>query len=80
MGNLPKISIIVAVYNVENYLNECMDSIVNQKYGNIEIICVNDGSTDKSADILREYAIKDNRITIIDKSQNEAVDGTQKRR
>lgn len=55
------ISIIVPVYNVEKYLERCLDSLVNQTYKNIEIICVNDGSTDHSLDILNEYANKDKR-------------------
>ena len=63
----PKISVILPVYNVEKYLTECLDSIVNQTLKEIEIICVNDGSTDNSLSILKEYAYKDNRIKIIDK-------------
>ena len=49
----PKISVIVPVYNVEKYLAECLDSIVNQTLKEIEIICVNDGSTDNSLSILK---------------------------
>ena len=52
-----KISIIVPVYNVEKYLPQCLDSLVNQTYDNIEIICVNDGSTDRSLQILEKYAV-----------------------
>ena len=62
-----KISVIIPVYNVEKYLSECLDSIVNQTLKEIEIICVNDGSTDNSLSILKEYAFKDNRIKIINK-------------
>lgn len=62
-----KISIIVPVYNVEKYLNKCLDSLVNQTYKNIEIICVNDGSTDNSLDILNEYANKDERVIVVNK-------------
>jgi len=51
--------------NVDNYLRECLDSVVNQTLKEIEIICVDDGSTDKSLDILLEYAKKDNRITVL---------------
>ena len=61
------ISVIIPVYNVENYLRECLDSVINQSLDNIEIICVNDGSTDKSRDILSEYKNKDKRISILDK-------------
>ena len=60
-----KVSVIVPVYNVEKYLKRCLDSLVNQTLSDIEIICVNDGSTDGSAQILEEYAKKDNRIKII---------------
>lgn len=59
------VSVIVPVYNVENYLEECLDSICNQTLSNIEIICVNDGSTDNSLNILNDYAKKDDRIRII---------------
>ena len=60
-----KISVIVPVYNVEIYLRECLDSIINQSLTDIEIICVNDGSTDNSLEILEEYKEKDSRIIII---------------
>lgn len=65
MSEKVKISIIVPVYNVEKYLSECLESLVNQTLGDIEIICVNDGSTDGSLKILEEYAQKDARIKII---------------
>lgn len=65
----PKVSVIVSVYNVEQYLKECLDSIVNQTLKEIEIICIDDGSTDSSLEILKEYAKHDNRITIL-KQQN----------
>lgn len=65
-----KISVIVPIYNVEIYLEECLDSILNQTLRDIEIICVNDGSTDSSLTILKEYAQKDNRIKIIDKKNS----------
>lgn len=58
-------SIIVPVYNVEKHLSKCLDSIINQTYKNIEIICVNDGSNDNSLNILEQYAEKDSRIKII---------------
>lgn len=64
---MAKISVIIPVYNVENYLRECLDSVINQTFNDIEIICVNDGSTDNSPAILDEYAQKDNRIKIINK-------------
>ena len=54
----PLISVIIPVYNVEKYLRECLDSVINQTYKNLEIICVNDCSTDSSPEILEEYAKK----------------------
>lgn len=64
----PDVSILVPVYNVSKYLRQCLDSLVNQTLKNIEIVCVNDGSTDESDKILREYAAVDERIVVIDKS------------
>lgn len=61
----PLISIIVPVYNVRPYLCECLDSILRQTYKNIQVVTVDDGSTDGSGDILDEYAKKDSRITLI---------------
>ena len=60
-----KVSVIIPVYNTENYLRACLDSVVNQTLRDIEIICVNDGSTDNSLSILKEYAQKDSRIVLI---------------
>ena len=62
---MPLVSVIIPVYNVEKYLRECLDSLINQSLKDIEIICVNDGSTDSSLDILNEYKEKDNRFTVI---------------
>ena len=62
---LPKISVIIPIYNVEKYLSKCLDSVINQTYKNLEIILINDGSTDKSGDICDYYANKDNRIVAI---------------
>lgn len=64
---MKKISVIVPVYNMEKYLVRCLESIVNQTYPDLEIICVNDGSTDSSAKILETYASKDKRIKLITK-------------
>ena len=61
----PKVSVIIPVYNVEQYLRECLNSVIKQTLKEIEIICVDDGSTDNSLSILKEYAEKDHRITII---------------
>lgn len=62
---MPEISVIVPVYNVEKYLPQCLDSVINQTFRDIEIICINDGSTDNSGKILEKYAQKDARIKII---------------
>ena len=62
-----KVSIIIPIYNHEKYLRECLDSVINQTMNDIEIICVNDGSTDGSFAILKEYANNDNRLKIVDK-------------
>ena len=59
------ISVIIPVYNTADYLPRCLDSVINSDYRNLEIICVNDGSTDNSLDILNEYAEKDSRIRVI---------------
>jgi glycosyltransferase involved in cell wall biosynthesis len=63
----PLISIIVPVFNVEKYLRQSVDSILNQSYGNLEVILVDDGSTDSSGAICDGYALKDSRITVIHK-------------
>ena len=65
---MPKLSVIVPVYNVAQYLPQCLDSIINQAFRDIEIICVNDGSTDNSLEILKSYAEKDGRIHIVNKA------------
>lgn len=62
------ISVIVPVYNVEKYLSRCLDSIINQTFSDLEIICINDGSTDNSSRILDDYANKDKRIKVISKA------------
>ncbi|MEI4801755.1 glycosyltransferase [Bacillus sp. FJAT-51639] len=63
----PKVSVIVPIYNVEQYVSRCLDSLLSQNFSDIEIIAVNDGSTDGSAKILNDYAKKDSRIMVIEK-------------
>lgn len=63
----PIVSILIPVYNVENYLEKCLDSVISQTMNNIEIICVNDGSTDHSGEILEKYQKKDKRIIVVNK-------------
>ena len=65
----PRISIIIPIYIVNKYLRECLDSIINQTLKTIEIICVNNGSTDNSLEIIKEY-IYENRIIIINKNNS----------
>ena len=60
-----KISVVVPVYNTEIFLTKCLESLINQTYKNLEMICINDGSTDNSSKILDEYQKKDNRIKVI---------------
>ena len=73
---MPEISVIVPVYNVEKYLKKCLNSLVNQTFQDIEIICINDGSTDNSESILNNFATKDSRIKIITQ-QNSGVSGAR---
>lgn len=61
----PLITIIIPVYNVEKYLKDCLDSVINQTYKNFEVICVNDGSTDNCPEILKRYQEKDSRFNVI---------------
>jgi len=65
----PNISIIVPIYNVKKYLNKCLNSLINQTLKNIEIICVNDGSTDNSFEILMQYK-NDKKIIILNKTNS----------
>lgn len=62
---MTKVSVIIPVYNSEKYIHECLESIVNQTLKDIEIICIDDGSVDNSLNILKEYAQKDDRFTIL---------------
>lgn len=78
------VSVIIPVYNVEKYLIDCLECIINQTYANIEIICINDGSTDNSLDVLNEYSKKDCRIKVISQvnqgqsiARNKAIDNQQ---
>ena len=67
MKKVIKVSVIVPVYNVEKYLRQCLESLVNQTLREMEIICVNDGSTDSSPQIIEEYMRKDSRVRMISK-------------
>lgn len=65
----PQITVLVPVYNVERYLRECLDSIRAQTFVDFEAICINDGSTDASRDIIQEYLDVDARFRVIDQAQ-----------
>ena len=70
------VSIIVPIYNTEQYLKKCIDSLINQTYKNLEILLINDGSTDNSDSICNEYVKKDNRIKYY-KKENTGVSDTR---
>lgn len=74
----PKISVLVPCYNVEKYLDECLISIANQTLSDIEIICINDGSTDGTLNVIKKYAKADKRFVVIDK-ENEGYGKTMNR-
>ncbi|CAD0119859.1 protein of unknown function [Streptococcus thermophilus] len=66
-SNSPLISVIVPIYNTGLYLSKCIESLINQSYGNIEVVLVNDGSQDNCKEICEEYKKRDNRIKVIHK-------------
>ena len=74
----PKISVILPIYNVEPWLRDCLDTLTNQTFEELEIICINDGSTDSSGKILEEYAKKDKRIVIYTQ-ENRGISATRNR-
>lgn len=76
--NRPKVSIIVPVFNVEEYLSRCIESLINQTYENLEIILLNDGSTDRSLELARRYKNKDKRIVLITKNNTGVSDTRNK--
>ena len=76
MNEQPLISVIIPVYNVERYLAQCLDSVINQTYSNLEIICVNDGTRDSSREILEQYAQTDKRVVVIDQ-ENRGLSGAR---
>lgn len=73
-----KISVVAPVYNAEKYLEECLNHIVNQSFQDLEIICINDGSTDNSLEILKEFSKNDDRIKIIDQ-ENQGLGAVRNR-
>lgn len=73
----PLVSIIVPVYNVSVYVEDCLSSIVSQTYDNIEVLCIDDRGTDDSMDIVRQYAKDDHRIKIIQNERNIGLGATR---
>lgn len=69
----PKVSVIIPAYNIEMYISKCLDSIISQTYADLEIIIINDGSTDSSFDIMQSYAYRDKRIILINHKTNHGV-------
>lgn len=70
---MPKVSVIIPIYNTEKYLRKCLESVCNQTLSDIEIICIDDCSTDNSLNILKEYASKDKRIKLIEFKENKGA-------
>ena len=70
MGKQPLVSVLIPIFNVEKYLHECLNSIINQTLKKIEIICINDGSTDNSLEIIKSYMKSDHRIKLINKKNS----------
>ena len=77
MKNNPKVAIIVPIYNVESYLNRCLDSLANQTYSTLLFVLVNDGSSDKSVEIAKAYCSMDSRFVLIDKKINGGLSHTR---
>lgn len=73
MKKKPKLSVIIPCYNVSNYLEECLNSVVNQSYNDLEVICVNDGSTDNTLQIIKNFQKKYNFIKLIDKENGGVI-------
>ena len=69
----PKVSVVVPVYNVEKYISKCLDSLVNQTLKDIEIICIDDCSSDNSVSIIKKYMEKDKRIVLLQHKANKGL-------
>ena len=74
--NTPEVSIIIPCYNVEKFIKDCLESVINQTFKNIEIICINDGSTDSTPEILKKYSNIDNRIIVVNQ-KNKGLSGAR---
>jgi len=75
---MPAVSVLIPCYNVEKYIRQCMDSVVGQTLRDMEILCINDGSTDSTLTVLQEYAARDSRVRIIDKPNSGYGDSMNK--
>ena len=73
-----KISVIIPAYNVEQYVAECLESVLSQSLTSIEVICINDGSSDATLDILNEYKERDNRVVVLTQ-ENKGVSASRNR-
>ncbi|MBE6894589.1 MAG: glycosyltransferase family 2 protein [Ruminococcaceae bacterium] len=79
MSNSPKVSIIIPIHNTEKYIRECLDSVINQTLKDIEIICVDDASTDNTPAVLQEYAINDGRVKVFRNEVSKSALGARKK-
>ena len=68
-----KVSVVVPVYNTERYLQRCLDSILSQTFKDFEVLCIDDGSSDKSWEIIESYAVKDERFRPVQLKENHGV-------
>ena len=75
--NNKKVSVCIPFYNIEPYVRRCLDSVLGNTYQNLEVICVNDGSTDGTSAVLHEYAEKDSRVIVVDKENGGIVSARQ---
>jgi len=76
---MPKVSVIIPVYNTKEYLAQCLDSVINQTLEDIEIICIDDASADDSLKILNEYSAKDRRIRVLHNEISKSALGARKK-
>lgn len=69
----PLVSVVIPTYNQEAFIQECLDSVINQSYGNLEIICTDDGSTDRTVEMLQQIAVKDSRVKVLTSDTNKGI-------
>lgn len=78
MDSSKKISVCLPFYNIEPYVRRCLDSVLGNTYQNLEVICVNDGSTDGTSSLLHKYAEKDSRVIVIDQKKRRSCFGEKR--